>query len=463
MAKAVLTQIKLPDFGVPAEMPELAASLYESRLQRLRQRVAQAGLDALVIYADREHAANMAWLTGFDPRFEEALLVLVAGRDPVILTGLENQGMAAAAPLHCAVQLFPPFGLMGQDRSRTLPIDELLAGCGIAHAMKIGVAGWKYYGPLESASPAQWLEIPAFIADTLRVIAGAHQPVVNAGAIFMDPQSGLRACIEIDELARFEFAACHASQAVRRVVLGARPGMSEFEAAQLMAPIGLPLSCHTMFSSGARAWRGLPSPTSRRIARGDAVTTALGYVGALTCRNGWLVESADELPPAIRDYPQKLVFPYFEAVADWLENVGIGVEGGYLHQRMMARLGDPFFGVTLNPGHLLHLDEWMHSPIAAGSRQKLVSGMALQIDVIPATGGPYFTINMEDGIALLDEKGRAEFADHHPQAWARIVARRQFMAECLGIRLKPEVMPFSSLASHLAPFWLSPDLAVALR
>ncbi|MCU0791113.1 MAG: hypothetical protein MUE79_08695, partial [Nitratireductor sp.] len=164
-----------------------------------------------------------------------------------------------------------------------------------------------------------------------------------------------------------------------------------------------------------------------------------------------------------RDYLQKLVFPYFEAVAEWLESVGIGVAGGDLYERVMRRIGDPFFGVSLNPGHLIHIDEWMNSPIFKGSRQKLRSGMALQVDVIPATGGPYFTINMEDGIALLDEEGRAEFADRYPAAWARIEARRAFMEESLGIRLKPEVLPFSNLASHLPPFWLSPSWAVTLR
>ncbi len=460
MRKAMLAEVKLPQFGVPDEMPELAPQIYTARLARLRAAMASAALDALVIYADREHCANMAWLTGFDPRFEEALLIVLPGGDPVLLTGLENQGMGKAAPLPLDVRLYPPFGLMGQDRSATLPLAELLKASGLSRGMKIGVAGWKYYGPLETGEPAVWLEIPSFIADTLRAIS---PQVSNAGTLLMDPENGLRATLEIDELARFEFAACHASEAVKRVVFGTKPGMREFEAASLMQPIGLPLSCHPMFSSGPRAWNGLPSPTSKIIERGEAVTTAMGVTGALTCRNGWLVESAAELPTEIQDYPQKLVFPYFEAVAEWLETVGIGVEGGELFERVMARIGDPFFGVMLNPGHLIHIDEWMHSPIARGSRQKLKSGMALQIDIIPATGGPYFTINMEDGIALLDEPGRAEFAWRHPQAWQRVQARRAFMAESLGIHLKPEVLPFSNLASFLPPFWLSPTQAVVLR
>ncbi len=463
MRKARLAEVKLPDFGMPDEMPELSPELYAHRLSRLRAAVASSGLDALVIYADREHCANMAWLTGFDPRFEEALLVLGKTGDPVLLTGLENQGMGKAAPLPLDVRLYPPFGLMGQDRSQTLPLADLLGDCGLRAGMAFGAAGWKYFGTLESPDPDRWLEIPSFIADTLRMIAGASGSVRNAGALLMDPENGLRAVIEIDELARFEFAACHVSEAVKRVVRGTKPGMREFDAARLMQPMGLPLSCHAMFSSGPRAWQGLPSPNSRIIERGDAVTTAMGVVGALTCRNGWLVESSDELPAEIRDYPEKLVFPYFEAVAEWLETVGIGVEGGDLHARVMKRIGDPFFGVTLNPGHLIHIDEWMNSPIAKGSRQRLRSGMALQVDVIPATGGPYFTSNMEDGIALLDGAGRAQFAERYPEAWKRIEARRAFMADSLGIHLKPEVLPFSNLASHLPPFWLSPAQAVVQR
>jgi len=44
-----------------------------------RARAQAAGLDALVVYADREHSANLAYITGFDPRFEEALLRMPAG------------------------------------------------------------------------------------------------------------------------------------------------------------------------------------------------------------------------------------------------------------------------------------------------------------------------------------------------------------------------------------------------
>ena len=74
----------------------------------------------------------------------------------------------------------------------------------------------------------------------------------------------------------------------------------------------------------------------------------------------------------------------------------------------------------------------------------------------------YFTTNIEDGIALADEALREEIAARYPEAWSRIEARRAFMADVLGIRLKPEVLPFSNIPAFLPPFWLSRNSAMAV-
>lgn len=458
-----LIEAKLPDFGVPEARPALSPDLYAARLQRLRSRVAEAGLSALVVYADREHFANIAWLTGFDPRFEEALLILTPGRDPVVLAGPENQGSARAAAISLDVRLYPPFGLLGQDRSHTPPLAGLLSDAGIARSATVGVAGWKYYSALESPAPESWIESPAFIVDTLRMLACPSGAVVNATAIFMAASAGLRATNEVDQLAQFEFAACHVSEAVKHVVFGLRPGMREFEAAALMRPIGLPLSAHLMLSAGPRAALGLGSPEDRPIGKGEPFTIAYGVWGALTCRAGWVADSADDLPVAVRDYVPRLAAPYFACGADWYETIGIGVPGGVLDALVRRHLGDPFFNVGLNPGHLIHLDEWMNTPIYPGSTEALQSGQAIQLDIIPATGTPWFTSNIEDGIALLDERGRSEFRERHGQAWSRIEARRAFMADVLGIRLRPEVLPFSNLQGWLPPFLLAPGQVLVVR
>ena len=89
--------------------------------------------------------------------------------------------------------------------------------------------------------------------------------------------------------------------------------------------------------------------------------------------------------------------------------------------------------------------------------------MAIQVDVIPGTGSPYFTTNIEDGIALLDENGRSQFAEKYPTAFERISLRREFMQDQLGISLKPDCLPFSNIAGWLPPFWLSPEQAMTVR
>jgi Creatinase/Prolidase N-terminal domain len=456
-----LIDIELPDFGIPDIRPELPAALYYDRLARLRERAKETGLDAIIIYADREHSANIAYLTGFEPRFEEALLILAGNATPILITGPENQGYAPISPLELDVRLYPPFGLLGQDRRKTLPLTDVLSQTGLAKGMTIGVAGWKYYGPLETPTPDTWLETPSFIVDTLRTLVGLSGKITNATRLLMDASKGLRAINEIDQLAQFEFSACHVSEALKRILHGVKPGMREFEAASLMQPIGLPLSCHAMLGSGKRASLGLVSPSSQKIERGTPFFAALGVWGALCCRAGWMVADESELPANVADYLDKLAKPYFACVAEWYETIGIGITGGAIDALVKRHLGDPFFGVFLNPGHLIHLDEWMNSPIYEGSEERLQSGQAIQVDIIPATNSPYFTINVEDGIALLDERGRAEFSQRYPGAWRRIEARRAFMKDILGIRLKPEVLPFSNLAAALPPLIMSPSRVLA--
>jgi hypothetical protein len=461
-AKIRLIDAKLPDFGVPEERPRLRPELYLRRYQRLMARARESGLDALVIYADREHFANLCWLTGFDPRFEETLLVAVLGRDPLVLAGPENLAPARTASIPVEVRLYPPFGLLGQNRAGTRGLADILAEAGLHRGMSVGAIGWKYYGSHETDEPSTWLEIPSFIADAIRKLIGGHDRLVNATAILMDASEGLRCVNELDQLAYFEFAASHASESVKRVLFGVRPGMREFEAAALFRHEGFALSAHVMLSGGPRALMGLGSPEDRPIERGDPITMAFGLWGALTCRAGFLVSDVSELPVNIRDYVDRLAAPYFACAVEWYETVGIGVTGGEIDALVKRHLGHPFFNVALNPGHLIHLDEWVNTPIYPNSKERLQSGQAIQLDIIPATGTPYFTSNIEDGIALLDEPSRAEFAERYPAAWNRIRERRIFMADVLGIQLRPDVLPLSNLAGYLPPFILSPQRVFAL-
>jgi hypothetical protein len=451
-----LAEVDLPDFGVPEIIPTIPPPLFRTRLDRLRDRMAAAGLDALVVYADREHSANLSYLTGFDPRFEEAVLVVGGDPTPLLLTGNECVAMAEAAPLPMRVELHQDFSLPGQPNDRSRPLTDVVRSEGIGQGQAVGMIGWK-----EFADPDK-VEVPAWIVGALRDVVGPSGSIVNATHMLTSSADGLRVVNEVDQLAAFEYAACRTSSGVRNVIEGLEVGMREHEAVRLLRWDGSPLSCHLMLTAGPRASLGLLSPDDRRIEHGDRFTTAFGIWGALNCRAGFVVADGSELPASISDYVDRLVAPYFAAIVEWYEALHVGQTGGVLHEIVQRRLGDPFFGIFLNPGHQIHLDEWVNSPVFAGSAVELRSGMALQVDVIPATGTEYFTTNIEDGIALADGALRDAIASAHPTMWDRITARREFMRDVIGIDLHPDVLPLGNIPGWLTPYLLAPDRAMVV-
>ncbi len=451
-----LAEVTLPDFGRPTTAPVIPDAIYAERMDAFRTELDRLGYDAALVYSDREHSANLSYLTGFDPRFEEAVLVVTDRPEPLLLTGNECVGMAGAAPLSMRVELHQEFSLPGQPRDRSRSLSEVVASEGITSGTKVAMLGWK-----EIADRRQ-IEVPSFIVDAVRGAVGGEGRVDNANDILTSAEDGLRVINEVDQLATMEYAASHTSSGVRDLLFGLTPGMREDEAVRLLQWNGAPLSCHLMLTSGPRATLGLLSPSDRVIERGDRFTTAFGVWGALNCRAGFVGEDSTDLPTGIHDYVERLVAPYFAAIVEWYEALHVGQTGGALFEIIERHLGDPFFGIFLNPGHQIHLDEWVNSPVSKDSETRLRSGMALQVDVIPATGTDYFTTNIEDGIALADAPLRAQFAESYPDAWARIQARRAFMKDVIGIDLHPDVLPFSNIPAYLAPYLLRPDQAMTV-
>ena len=117
----------------------------------------------------------------------------------------------------------------------------------------------------------------------------------NATAILMHPEKGLRATIDADQIAAFEWAAMRCSLAVWRIVSSVQEGDGQLDAVARMGYAGDPLNVHTMFASASPGATivGLRSPTGRRLQRGDGVTTALGHWGALSSRAG-LFDASNE-------------------------------------------------------------------------------------------------------------------------------------------------------------------------
>ncbi|MEY4984153.1 MAG: hypothetical protein RIR62_2419 [Pseudomonadota bacterium] len=454
---AGLRRIDWPDHGAPDVPPPPALAELQGRIAAARAAAARQGYAALVVYGDREHAANLHWLTGFDPRFEEALLVLTAG-DAVIVAGNECLPYAADTPLvragvarvvHCAT-LSLPSQPRGTARLADILADTVPRGT-------IGAVGWKWFGADEVDDPAHALDLPAFVADPLRRLA---EGVENATALMMHPAHGLRARVDAAEIARLEFANHMAAAALRRMVFALRDGMTDFAAVEAAGIGGLPLGCHVTFAAGAGV-QGLAGPAGRRLDRGAPVSFNICHWGANICRAGWLAGGAEDLPAAARDYLGAFVQPYVAAMSDWCALMRPGVAGGEVWSRMRAALPHDLFHVDLNPGHLIGLDEWLSSPIAEGSDIALASGMAMQMDVIP--GHPvYGSTRMEDGYVIADAALRADLAARFPAVAARCAARAAFMRDVIGMAVPDSLLPLADTCGIVAPFLFDPAQVVVL-
>jgi hypothetical protein len=455
-----LVEIDWPEFG-PASRPEVApSSEFLRRIEAALAAMESRGLTHLVVYGDREHFANLAYLTNFDPRYEEALLVLGRGRSPLVVVGNECQNYLPVSPLYAEgtmrKELFQSFSLVDMPRDASRSLADIFAGEGITREARVGCVGWKYFGPSELPDPAHAIELPSFIVDVLRDLAG-RDAVVNATDLFIAAEGGLRTACSVWDIAQLEYANVLASEGVRRILFALREGIADDELAEHARYNAHPLGAHMTVrtGSGPGSMISLSSPTGAVVRRGNRFSCSLCYRGANVCRAGWVVASVADLPASARDYVESFAGPYFEVMASWYARLDVGASAGELAELVLRELPFERFGVFLNPGHLTHLDEWVSSPFYAGSTIRLRSGMAIQADVIPSSKVHYST-RMEEGVVLADAELRRALAEKFPECLARCEARRRFMSAVLGVELAESVLPLSNVPALVPPFLLRP-------
>src|SRR5262245_27131728 len=168
-----------------AELPDAAL---DARLARLRAAMAEARLDALLVYTNNTRTAGVSWLTGFVPYWSEALLVVARERAPVLVVALTYRVKSWI--------------------ERTSYVAEVI------HSPRIGleaarmIAGWK---PDAAVGVADLDGLSAGIADDLRE-GGPRLAVSDATALFVR----LRARADPAEIALAVRAASIARDALSR-------------------------------------------------------------------------------------------------------------------------------------------------------------------------------------------------------------------------------------------------------
>ena len=443
--RVTFDKIAIPEFGGPEEIPCLPPRVYHERLLRLQDRMKSAELDVVVVYADREHSANMAYLTGFDPRFEEALFIVTVGGQRTLIVGNECRGILGRLPIQAEIMLCQEFSLMGQDRSISWDLKPLLRPAGLRSGARCGMIGWK---TLRDAR----IEVPHYVVCLVEETCGLAP--VNANDLLMSAENGLRLFNEPEQIAVYEYAAVRTSTSVRNVLNGLRPGIRGFEAARLFDSGGLPLSCHPMLAFGPDIPNGMASPSGDLLVEGDRLTCAFGVWGSLTCRAGLAIRDAKGFATPDGKAQWNVIQNYLKVTHAWYRRSGTGVSAGEVWSAVDAERDDSLYTFCVNPGHYIHLDEWLSSPFFRGSTARLPSASALQVDIIPVARAAGVSVNMEDGIVLADDALRRELASRYPALYARCAARRLFMKDVLGYDIGADVLPLGNTPGAYFPFLL---------
>lgn len=446
---AVLAHIPSPQIPIAEPVDPISSDEYRERIAAAQALFGSAGIDVLVVYGDREHVGDLLFLTGTDPRFEEAIYVLGPTGMGTILLGNENWDQWPAAELGIDVVLFQELSPVGQKRDQPLQLKRVLAEAGIETGVRVGIAGAK---PLTSGfveNPQESFAVPSYLVDTVRELAGSRGSVINAEALFLDPETGVRVVSTAHQIAVFEHAASVVSASVAAGLAAIEVGVSGHAVADALFDRGVPHSCHTMVALGPK--QGLYSANAYRAQLGDAFTIAQGLRGGLSCRAGVIAHSPDDLSAQAREVFPDQVLNYFDVVSTWHETVKVGVTGG----EVFAAVDDTreLFEFALDPGHQLHFDEFNNTQFIRGNTTKLRSGMMLQCDIIPVMTVPNTYINIEDGVVLADAELRQQLQNEHPQLWERVVLRRAYLTDVIGVTIDESLLPLSN-----TPLWHTPYL-----
>ncbi|MFD1385278.1 M24 family metallopeptidase [Oceanobacillus oncorhynchi subsp. oncorhynchi] len=429
----------------------------QQRREKVLEEMRHDGLDALLVYADVEHGGNFEYLVGFIPRFEEALFVLHANGDAFLVLGNENYNKVQysripAKGIHC-----PHFSLPNQPMEPHRTILSVLQEAGIKDAMKIGMAGWKHFTSRVEDNRTLF-DVPSFIVDSIREMVGKEGSITNHTDIFIGGDRGVRRVNNANEMAHYEFGASLAADCVLRTIDKLEVGISEMELGNELHAYGQKNNVVTIASTGKRFEKGNLYPTSKKVTLGDAISLTVGYKGGLSSRAGYAVKNSEDLPESKKHYIEELAAPYYTAITAWLENIQVGMPGGEMYKLMNQVLPQEEYHWGLCPGHLTADEEWLASPIYEHSEEVIKSGMIFQTDIIPRVAG-YDGVSAESTVAIADDALKKEIRDHYPALWERMMKRKAYIKETLGIQLSKDVLPLCSMVAYLRPYLLDKKLA----
>lgn len=260
--------------------PVFGAEDYRKRIEMLLKRLAAEKCDFVVVYGDREHFANIEYFSGYDPRYEEALLVLDADGRATLVVGGEGWGYSFKVPITVNRVLYPNFSPQGQSREGMRSLSDIFRDCGIRYDSKVGIIGYKYFESGDISDCQHKYDVPAYILDELFEVADKSQ-ARNITRFMTNPKDGLRTCARTaKEIAYFEYRCGMASMYVYRMLKCMRPNISERELSIKAEAYATPIGMFPIVTFGENLSYVFASPGEKKLRIGEVAGLSCAYFSA---------------------------------------------------------------------------------------------------------------------------------------------------------------------------------------
>lgn len=449
-------KVRAPKVYNVTEAVQVTDKTMDERRSRLVNLMKREGVSSVIVYADKEHGGNFEYLTGFFPRFEEGIQVFNVDGTSTLILGNENFNKVEYSRTKSDGIKSTVFSLPNQPINDIAEMEEVLSQANIDTSGKVGVVGWKMLPGMTHD-----YDLPAFIVNAIKKIV-PESKLINGTYLYTDPTIGVRITNNANEIAHYEYGASLASDSVLNAMNALEIGITEQAVGNHLQSHGFFPTVVTISAFGDRFVGANLFPTSKQLENGHKVALTVAYRGGLSSRSAYAVENLEQLELADKGYYEEVVVPYFEAYNYWLNNVRIGVNGGEFYSGFKNFYPQEKYGWELNPGHLTANEEWMSSPFYNDSPAVVKSGMIFQVDFIPIQPG-HNGVSAESTVAIADEQLRSDIQKQYPKLWDRIVERKSYIKDELGIELVDELLPLAGILGYYRPFLLDKEVALVVE
>jgi Xaa-Pro aminopeptidase len=259
-------------------MPKITKHEFAERVEKLRKKMTEAGMDACFVYGDEYRRENLRYIANVWPLFERGAALIPRDGKPIILCAPEGEKMTAEM---CAfpddIRLVPEFTCV------TVP-DEIDYPFARYTTFKTVFNEIRAKQPLSSIGIGGIDAMPGPLYKILSTAAGDVR-ILDANEIL----SGMRLRKTENEACCLEKAVEIADTAYTQLMKAASPGVTELELAGVAVGTAMRLGAENvpfcLVSSGERVNTIIGRATERIIQDGDMVMAAIavqyeGYIAS---------------------------------------------------------------------------------------------------------------------------------------------------------------------------------------